>query len=618
MDIAMDEPLGLGYEALRRHELALGDGSIPSQFEIGQSSRSMSEQQRLKETPAPRPPVYATLVDPVDGTIYTKIPIFVPPVRVHVWTPPSPEWSSGSLPVSPVPTPVASTATTPAATIAVDKCEFLETPDQDLVRRDLKKNYRTVDTVEKPTVAIYPDLLLLGKLESRTLRTKSLEESIETSLERLNQSRRLIFSNFVWYDLVTCAMKLYRRISCFCRCRGVTCSLIGSCSSNDASGMYSSKGAEPGSLIKGGWSCLMQKKVNKETTVAGIWTKLTSLYMTKSLVNRLYLKKKLCTYYMSLGTKLGYHIDDFNKLIHDLANVDIEIEDEDHALMLLTSFSSSYENFVETLLYGRESLTMKDVLATLNSRKLKKIGKGKKKEIGDGLYVRGMSDHSGKAHASRSSRFKSMGGTGKLKCFICHSDDHLKRDCPMKKSSGFVKKVGNEEMTEFIMDSDGSYHMKHGRDFLYEFKVVDGISIQLELRRSLISLDTLEKEGYTVKMQMCRIKVIKGCRVIMTGIRKKNCVYTVKAKVMTFGKKTPWYKGGAKIMVTGVPVQEGAKGNVAEKNKENNNFFVGRSQVKELSKSLSKGTTWVVDHSKSLSQKYLQIIWRYNDPIWIM
>ncbi|GJU92647.1 hypothetical protein Tco_1317403 [Tanacetum coccineum] len=67
MDTAADKPLGLGYGALRRHELTLGEGSVPNTFEIGQSSRS---------------------------------------------TPPSPEWSSGSLPVSPsslvVPTLVAS------------------------------------------------------------------------------------------------------------------------------------------------------------------------------------------------------------------------------------------------------------------------------------------------------------------------------------------------------------------------------------------------------------------------------------------------------------------------------------------------------------------------------
>ncbi|GKD12318.1 zinc finger, CCHC-type containing protein [Tanacetum coccineum] len=170
----------------------------------------------------------------------------------------------------------------------------------------------------------------------------------------------------------------------------------------------------------------------------------------------------------------------------------------------------------------------------------------------------------------------------------------------MKKSSRFVKKgkhykdsdssddkgnayfgealmvVGNDEMTELVMDSGGSYHMTHRRDFLYDFKVVDGGSVQLGdnrtctikgtgkvkiqlhdgssfiledvryvpgLRKSLISLGTLEKEGYTVKMQMGRIKVIKGCRVMMTGIRKKNCVYTLEEKVMTFGVQT---NGGSK------------------------------------------------------------------------
>ncbi|GJX19099.1 hypothetical protein Tco_0221776 [Tanacetum coccineum] len=112
VDTAADEPLGLGYEALIRHELALGEGSVPSTFEIGQSSRSMSEQQSLY------------------STVYTYIPVDVPPARVPVKTPPSPEWSSGSLPVSPsslaVPTLVASLVTTLAATIAVGEDEFLE------------------------------------------------------------------------------------------------------------------------------------------------------------------------------------------------------------------------------------------------------------------------------------------------------------------------------------------------------------------------------------------------------------------------------------------------------------------------------------------------------------
>ncbi|GJR40826.1 zinc finger, CCHC-type containing protein [Tanacetum coccineum] len=136
-----------------------------------------------------------------------------------------------------------------------------------------------------------------------------------------------------------------------------------------------------------------------------------------------------------------------------------------------------------------------------------------------------------KAHSGESSRLKSRSGTGKLKCFICHSEDHLKRDCPIKKSSGFAKKDKRDQDSDSFDDEGGSYHMTRRRDFFYVFKDFDGGS---GLVRSFISLGTLEKEGYTVKMQMGRIKMIKGCRVMMTRIRKKNCVYTLEAKVMIF------------------------------------------------------------------------------------
>ncbi|GJY18716.1 retrovirus-related pol polyprotein from transposon TNT 1-94 [Tanacetum coccineum] len=281
-------------------------------------------------------------------------------------------------------------------------------------------------------------------------------------------------------------------------------------------------------------------EVTKETSAAGIWTKLSSLYMTKSLANRLYLKKKLYTYYMSLGTKLGDHIDEFNKLILDLANIDIEIEVEDQTLMLLTSLPSSYKNFVETLLYGRESLTIEDVLATLNSRELKKRTEGAKEETSDGLYVRGRSNHLGKAHYGGSLLFKSRGGTGKLKCSICHSEGHLKRVCPMKRSSGVVKKGKRDQDSDSSNDEGGSYHMTHKRDFLYDFKVVDGGSVQLGDNWTCTIKGTWKVKIQLHDRSSCilkdvRIKVIKGCRVMMTGIKKKNCVYTLEAKVMTFG-----------------------------------------------------------------------------------
>nr|GEU51753.1 hypothetical protein [Tanacetum cinerariifolium] len=128
VDTAVDEPLGLGCGALRRRELALKEGSVPNMFEVGQSSRSVPEQEEEERIYAFRHLTLVTWVDPEDGRVYTDILTYVPPAA-HIQTPPSPEWSSGSLPVLPsslvVPSPIASPVTTPAAIISVDE-------DQDL------------------------------------------------------------------------------------------------------------------------------------------------------------------------------------------------------------------------------------------------------------------------------------------------------------------------------------------------------------------------------------------------------------------------------------------------------------------------------------------------------
>ncbi|GJZ92742.1 retrovirus-related pol polyprotein from transposon TNT 1-94 [Tanacetum coccineum] len=94
------------------------------------------------------------------------------------------------------------------------------------------------------------------------------------------------------------------------------------------------------------------REVTGETTATGVWSKLETLYMTKSLANKLYLKKKLYTFYMPTGRKIFEHIDEFNKIVLDLANIEI-------------------------------ALTLEDVMATLNSKKIKERSKTR------GMMVKG-------------------------------------------------------------------------------------------------------------------------------------------------------------------------------------------------------------------------------------
>ncbi|GJU39486.1 retrovirus-related pol polyprotein from transposon TNT 1-94 [Tanacetum coccineum] len=221
----------------------------------------------------------------------------------------------------------------------------------------------------------------------------------------------------------------------------------------------------------------------------------------------------------------------------------VDIDDEDQAFMLLTSLPSSYDNFVETLIYGRKSLTLEDVFSSLNSRELKK--RTDSKDDGDGLYKKDCL----KMNKKKSTGFVKKNvrqGSG------MHSEGYDNGDLLMAMSE--------ERFLEWIIDFGGSFHMTPRRDFLFDFKefnggtvflgdnracatmgtakvrvqMKDGSSFVLEnvryipdLKRNLISLGTLDQEGYTVKLQNIRVKVIKGSLMVLSGNIKGNYVYSL-------------------------------------------------------------------------------------------
>ena len=75
------------------------------------------------------------------------------------------------------------------------------------------------------------------------------------------------------------------------------------------------------------------REVFRETSVAAIWKKLESLYIKECLANRLYLKQRLYSFKMQEGRSIEDQMDEFNKIIDDLANVDIKIKDEDYYVL---------------------------------------------------------------------------------------------------------------------------------------------------------------------------------------------------------------------------------------------------------------------------------------------
>ena len=96
--------------------------------------------------------------------------------------------------------------------------------------------------------------------------------------------------------------------------------------------------------------------VMREIKAKELWKMLADKYMTKSVENRLYLKKKLFRFQYHVGISMSKHLNDYNKILANLQNLEVEIKDMDKALLLLNSLPDTYDHLIITLLYRKNEI----------------------------------------------------------------------------------------------------------------------------------------------------------------------------------------------------------------------------------------------------------------------
>lgn len=87
----------------------------------------------------------------------------------------------------------------------------------------------------------------------------------------------------------------------------------------------------------------------------------------------------------------------FHKIIDDLENIEVKIEDEENAIITLISLPISCGKFKDTLLYGNKyTITLDEVQTTVRSKEFLKVKDLKIDGRGEGLNVSiGRSEHIG-------------------------------------------------------------------------------------------------------------------------------------------------------------------------------------------------------------------------------
>jgi hypothetical protein len=112
--------------------------------------------------------------------------------------------------------------------------------------------------------------------------------------------------------------------------------------------------------------------VSGESTTKELWEKLGNLYQSKSLVNKLFLRKKLYHLRMEDGDSVTEHLNAFNTLVSQLVSVNITIAEEDKCITLLCSFPDSWDNLVVAIGSTTQSaLKYEDVVSSLLSEEMR-------------------------------------------------------------------------------------------------------------------------------------------------------------------------------------------------------------------------------------------------------
>ena len=159
------------------------------------------------------------------------------------------------------------------------------------------------------------------------------------------------------------------------------------------------------------------------------------------------------------------HINKFNELVCQLLNADEKISDQEQALLVLASLPKSYRPIVQTLLIGREKITLEEAITIVkeNERMISKMDvEGFEEEDGRGGDERTLAaEESGRGrnkwrrndpHYRSKSRPREWNDR---ECYYCHENGHIQRNCSKAKEDLKNLKELQEKLGKVKLDEEG-------------------------------------------------------------------------------------------------------------------------------------------------------------------
>ncbi|KAE8674685.1 putative ribonuclease H protein [Hibiscus syriacus] len=250
-----------------------------------------------------------------------------------------------------------------------------------------------------------------------------------------------------------------------------------------------------------------------------IWKKLESQFMSKSLTTKLYLKQRLYGLMMQDDHDLAQHVNVINQIVYDLARIDVKIEDEEKAMILLCSFPPSYEHIVITLTYGKENIKVEEIIAALLAHNQRKQNGGESSQA-DSLYVKGNRDPGRKLE-------KMYDGFVRTLCGVQHIPDLKKNLISLGTlhKNGFIPKADKDRETIWIV-----------KEVLTVMKGKMNVGIIYRLLRSTVVGGIHSVESYDDTTKLCHMRLAQLSECGIAELHKRNTLHGVKSCKLNFCK----------------------------------------------------------------------------------
>ena len=126
-----------------------------------------------------------------------------------------------------------------------------------------------------------------------------------------------------------------------------------------------------------------------EGSVVKLWEKLGSLHQSKSLVNKLFLQKKLFHLRMDENDTVTEHLNVYNTLVSQITSIGIKMAKEDKCIIVLCSLSDSWDNLIVAISSSSQAtLKFYEIVSSLLLEEMR--WKTMYNHSMDALFVRGL------------------------------------------------------------------------------------------------------------------------------------------------------------------------------------------------------------------------------------